>query len=167
VISVLAVILLVPLPVQALLTFGPWLFGSTDPNVISVQPDATGSILKFTPFTSGSGDFIVFGSGTAAWDNTGDTQMKATFNNWDAFTSSGGNVTVTFQVTYNGSPLFGASGQSYTLPSTHPPNQFTGSNASLQAGRNIVNFEVHLVAASGASWTQPSTPPSLVFSTLP
>jgi hypothetical protein len=151
-----AAILLLPVPVYATMTFGPWVIGSTDPS-IGATPDITGSILTFTPFSSASGDVTIAGATRVFWDGQGNTKINATFQGWN-LTGSG---SVNFQVTYAGNNMFPIPNQ--TIGSIQNPFSGTPPQPLVIDSKGVVlTFTVHLV---GSSWTPPSGTTHTLFFT--
>jgi hypothetical protein len=158
--GLMSLVFLLPVPAWAALTFTPWNLYSDNFLTITPQADSTGANISFPTFTSGTGPFTV--EGTSNVDASGSTTLTATFKNWNAYTpAASGNVT--FEVWYNGTPLFpvtsGQTGQEFTFPFSN--NQIVGSTGTV-TGSNTIKFQVHF--ETGSSWGVPSSPPSIAFS---
>jgi hypothetical protein len=158
--GLLALLFLLPVPLYAAITFGPWVIQSqNNQNVINATPNTTGDTLTFTisaQTTPLPADLTITGNGNANWDGNNPNTINATFKNWNTLNGTGN---VNFQVKYNGTPLFLGADQSLGALS----NQFSGTAQSLINKGSDVPIEFDVILRKNSTWSVPSSTVTVVF----
>jgi hypothetical protein len=167
-VAVVSVVILLPIPAFAALTFSWTSIRSTGiaTSIINPVVDANPSIIDFgVPAGPQSGvSGTITGNGTVTWDGstTPGPNLQATYSGWDALQLSRG--TISFQATSNTKTngLFGP--QVYT--NTPPANQFSGTTPLVSPNTSVrVTFTI---VFTNANWTvATSSTPHLIFAQSP